>query len=121
MAERVDLRAVPSRTVPARRDDWPAQTTETFVRLVDSVADKTHKVTTVARAVVYGLMAGIVGLTAFVLLCIGIFRFLDVYLPDAVFGEDHMWAVYLIVGVVFTGVGLFLLRAAGRPSPEPAR
>jgi phosphoglycerol transferase MdoB-like AlkP superfamily enzyme len=121
MAERVDVRAVPPRAVPARTDDWPAQTTDTIVRLVDSVAEKTHKVTTVARAVVYGLIAAVVGFTALVLLLIASFRFLDVYLPDALFGEDHMWAVYLIVGALCAVSGLVLLNLAGRPQPEQAQ
>ena len=36
-----------------------------------------------------------------VLLIVAAVRLIDVYLPDSVFGEDHMWAAYLILGLVF--------------------
>ena len=36
---------------------------------------------------------------AVVLLIVLLVRLLDVYLPDSVFGEDHMWAAYLILGL----------------------
>ena len=39
-------------------------------------------------------------------------RLLDVYLPDSVFGEDHMWAAYGILGTVISVVGLVLLQQA---------
>ena len=46
---------------------------------------------------------------AVVLLIVLLVRLLNVYLPDSVFGEDHMWAAYLILGGVISVVGLVLL------------
>jgi LPXTG-motif cell wall-anchored protein len=46
---------------------------------------------------------------------------LDSYLPDAVFGEEHMWAAYLIVGLVFviTGAVLWRRRRSTGEEAEP--
>jgi hypothetical protein len=51
-----------------------------------------------------------VGTTCLLLLVVGSVRLLDSYLPDAVFGEDHMWAAYLILGLVFVIAGAVLWR-----------
>ena len=61
-----------------------------------------------ARAVVYGTFAALVGLAALVLATIGAVRLIDNYLPDAVFGEEHTWATYLIIGLVFVIAGVVL-------------
>ena len=63
---------------------------------------------TVARAAVYGTFAGIVGLAALVLGTIAAVRLIDNYLPDAVFGDEHTWATYLIIGLVFVVAGAVL-------------
>jgi hypothetical protein len=91
-----------------RTDDWPAQATETIVKVVGAASDKvTGPVTTTARALVYGLLAAILGIAALTLVSILVVRVMNNYLPDAWFGKDHVWAVYLILGVVF------MLGAAG--------
>ena len=45
-------------------------------------------------------------------------RILDVYLPDAVFGEDHIWAAYGILGAVFSVAGVVLLSKRSTPSDD---
>lgn len=115
---------------PARRDlaapaavddspDWPAQAADTIERVVGTVRDKTTgPAITVARSLVYGLFAAIVGAAVVVLLAVAAVRFVDVYLPDAVFGETHTWAAHLLVGVVFTLAGLVLWsRRTSRNTP----
>jgi hypothetical protein len=95
---------------PADRD-WPAQAADTIEQVVGTVRDKTTgPAITVARAVVYGTFAVLVGTTCLLLLVVGSVRLLDSYLPDAVFGEDHMWAAYLILGLVFVIAGAVLWR-----------
>jgi hypothetical protein len=87
---------------PAPEADWPAQAADKIEQVVGSVRDKTTgPALTVARAVVYGLFAVLVGSVVAVLLIVAAVRLIDVYLPDSVFGEDHMWAAYLILGLVF--------------------
>jgi hypothetical protein len=90
-------------------DDWPAQMAETIERVVGTVRDKTTgPALTVARAVVYGTFGTVVVVAALVLFVIAAVRVLDSYLPDSVFGETHTWAAHLLLGILFTGVGVFL-------------
>jgi hypothetical protein len=103
--------------------DWAAQAADTIERAVVTVRDRTTgPALTVARAVVYGTFAGIVGLAALVLGTIGAVRLIDNYLPDAAFGEDHVWAAYLIIGLVFVvaGVVLWLRRYGPDLEDRPA-
>lgn len=99
--------------------DWPAQAADTIERVVGSVRDKTTgPAIAVARWVVYGTFALVVGAVVGVLLAIAAVRALDAYLPDAVVGEQHTWAAHLIVGVVFSLAGM--LAWSKRSAPAPA-
>ncbi len=105
---------------PPPERDWPAQAAETIERVVGSVREKTTgPALTVARAVVYGLFAGLIGVTCLILLIVALLRLVDNYLPDAVFGVDHMWATYLIVGTVFVLVGAVLWRQRRGAGEDP--
>jgi cell division protein FtsX len=100
-----------------RTDDWPTQATDAIVKVVGTAHDRiTGPIQTVARAIVYGLLAAILGVAALVLLVILLLRLVNNYLPDSVFGENHMWAAHLLVGVLFTSLGLVLMRLAKRPA-----
>lgn len=89
--------------------DWPAQAADTIERVVGSVRDKTTgPAISIARWVVYGTFALVVGTAVAVLLAIAAVRVIDVYLPDAWVGEEHTWAAHLLVGAVFTLVGMVL-------------
>jgi hypothetical protein len=91
------------------QEDWPAQVADTIVNVVGSVRDKTTgPALTIARGVVYGTFAAIVGCVALVLLVIASVRLIDSYLPDAVFGETHTWAAHMIIGLVLVTAGLVL-------------
>jgi hypothetical protein len=105
---------------PAAPDaDWPAQAADTIERVVGSVRDKTTgPALTVARGVVYGLFAGLVGATAAVLAVIALVRLIDNYLPDSVFGEEHMWATYLVLGVAFLVPGVVLWTRRHTPGED---
>jgi hypothetical protein len=96
--------------------DWPAQAADSIERVVQGVRDKTTgPALDAARWFVAGLFLVIAGTVAVVLLM----RFIDVYLPDSVFGEDHMWAAYGILGIVLSGIGLVLLHKR-HPAPVDA-
>ena len=104
MADPVELS-----TTRVRTDDWPAQATDTIVKVVGTASDKvTGPVTTAARAIVFGLFAGILGTAALVLFLILLVRLLNNYLPDSVFGEEHVWAAHLLLGLAFSGIALVL-------------
>ena len=92
---------------PSTGADWTAQAADTVERVVGTVRDKTAvPLTTVARALVYGVLAAIMGVAALVLVAIGLVRAIDAYVPEDV------WAAHLIVGGIFAALGAFLLRQA---------
>lgn len=81
---------------------------DTIESVVGSVRDKTAvPLETVARALVYGIILGTMGVTALVLVTILGIRLLDYVLP--------VWVAYAITGGLFTLAGLFLWRKR-RPS-----
>lgn len=89
----------------ATGEDWAAQTADRIDKVVAGVRDKTTgPVERVARVLVYGLVAAILGLTALVLLAIAVVRILDVLLPGEV------WSAHLLTGGIFTVLGAFLWR-----------
>lgn len=84
------------------------QAADTVERVVGSVRNKTTTpLVIVARAMVFGLLAAIVGGAAAVFLVVGLVRLVDVYT-----GEGRVWIAYALLGGIFTLAGLFLLRRA---------
>ena len=99
---------------PGASDDWAVQTADTIERLVESVRSNTSdRLVSAARLVVFGLLAAILGVVGLVLFVIFVVRVLDNYIPGGV------WVVYLLLGGLFTLVGLLLWQQAWkRPSRE---
>jgi hypothetical protein len=95
-------------------DDWAVQTADSIERLIDGVRSNTSdRLVSVARLIVFGLLAAILGTIGLVLFVIFGVRILDSYVPGGV------WVVYLILGVIFAGLGLYLWsRAWKRPAHE---
>jgi hypothetical protein len=94
---------------PARRsstgDDWAATAADGIERVVGSVKSKTTEpLDKLARALVYGLVGAIVGVAVAVMGAVALVRLVDILVPGDV------WAAHLIVGGIFTVVGLFLWR-----------
>jgi len=88
----------------ATTGDWPAQATETVETVVVAVRDKSVKpLTTVARALVFGLLGLAVAQVVIVLSSVGILRLLDIYAFPG-----RVWASYTLLGGIFTLLGLFL-------------
>lgn len=91
--------------MPATDGDWAAQTADTIERVVGSVRGKTAEpLDRIARLLVYGLVAGILGIAAVVLLAVAVVRGLDVAIPGEV------WSAHAVAGGIFTLAGLFLWR-----------
>ena len=66
----------------ATGDDWAAQTADTIERVVGSVRGKTTEpLERIARILVYGLVASILGVAALVFLAILLVRVLDIAKP----------------------------------------
>ena len=88
--------------------DWAVQAADTVERVVGSIRDKTSlPLLTVARGVVFGLIAAVMALAMTVLVAIALVRAIDVFT-----GEGNVWIAYFVVGGIFTLAGAFLLRKA---------
>lgn len=94
--------------------DWPSQAADKIVETVDQVRAKTTRPALVAaRAVVFGLAAGVIGVVALVLLLIMVIRMLDNWIPG------DIWPIYTGFAVIFTLGGLYFLRkATSAPAPS---
>lgn len=91
---------------------WPDQATDLIVQGVGTVRDKTvGPAMTVARGIVYGLFATILGVAAIVLACILTVRIITVYLPG-----NRVWIPELGLGIVLCmGAGVLWSKARRYP------
>ncbi|MEL7209934.1 MAG: hypothetical protein AAGK32_17155 [Actinomycetota bacterium] len=95
-------------------EGWSVQAADTVVDLVDNVRSKTTgPLLTAAKAVVYGVIALVLGIVVLVLLAIALMRIINVYLPNDV------WLAYLLVGSLFTILGAVVWTKRA-PTEEPA-
>lgn len=84
--------------------DWPAKAADGIESVVAVVADRTVRpLKTLARGLVYGLVGGVMGQIAVVLVVISLLRLLNVWAFP-----HRVWASDLLVGAIFVAVGLFL-------------
>lgn len=84
--------------------DWTQQVADAIDNAVGTVRDKTVvPVQRIVHMVIAGLLALVLGTMALMLLAIGSFRALSVYLPGDV------WAAHLLVGGIFVTAGMFCL------------
>lgn len=101
-----------STTTPAS-GTWPDQATDLIVQTVGTVRDKTvGPAMTVARGIVYGTFAALVGTAALVLVCILLIRVVTVYLPG-----ERVWIPELGLGVIFL-FGAMALWSKARKVPH---
>jgi hypothetical protein len=90
--------------------DWPGQAADAIVKSVDTLRDKTTgPVQKAARALVYGLLAVILGTMVGILLIIGVVRLVD-SIVGLFMDPPRIWVTYLIVGVLFTIAGALVFR-----------
>ena len=108
----------PDERAPAPTDtgiDWAAETADRIESVVVSIRSKTaDPLERVVRIVVYGIVAATLGVAAVVLLTAALVRAVDVALPGEV------WLPYLVIGGIFTVVGLFLWSRRRAPSGDQA-
>ncbi len=82
--------------------DWTTDAADAIERTVGLVRDRTvEPAQAITKAVVYGLVAALVGIPAFVLALIGAFRGLDLLL------QGYTWAAWSILGGILVIGGLF--------------
>jgi hypothetical protein len=103
---------------PPGSSDWPAQVAGRIESTVGLVRDKTAvPATSIARYAVYGLFAGVIGLTLLLIVVVAVIRIGDVYLPFHPAGR-RVWVTDAIVSAIFLVAGAFLWRKRLPRSPS---
>ena len=92
-----------------RRDedmsDWTTEATDAIDKAVGLVRERTvEPVQTVARAIIYGLLAVLVVIPAVILATIGVFRLLAI---AAVAADTGVWLAWAGLGGIFLIIGWF--------------
>jgi hypothetical protein len=110
MADSAAASRLPVSSPPA--PDWTVQAADSIERVVTTVRTNTaDRLVSVARLLVYGLLAAVMGLMALVLFVILVTRVLDVYVAN-IFGDGQyaraVWVVDVAIGGLFLLAGLFL-------------
>jgi len=96
--------------------DWSSDLLDRLDHYIDVVrSNTTDRLVKVARLLVYGLIAAILGAMTGIVGLIALIRVLDVVLPREV------WLPYVVLGAIFLGLGLFLwskkaVPTEGRPA-----
>ncbi len=94
--------------------DWTTDLLDRLDHYIEVVrSNTTDRLVKVARLLVYGLIAVIVGTMAGVVALIAVIRILDVVLPREV------WLPYVLLGAIFLGLGLFLWSKKTAPAVGP--
>ena len=94
--------------------DWTTDLLDRLDHYIEVVrSNTTDRLVKVARLLVYGLIAAIVGTMAGVVALIAVIRILDVVLPREV------WLPYVLLGAIFLGLGLFLWSKKTAPAVGP--
>jgi hypothetical protein len=96
---------------PLTDPNWAADLADTVERVVGQVRDRATKPAVhITRGIVYGLLAGLLGIVALVLLLIGLTRGLQVLLDLGLSRGRAVYLSYLIVGGILCLAGVFFLR-----------
>ena len=88
------------------------QATDTIENVVGAIRDTTTvPLTTVVRAIVFGLLAAFAAGAGFILLAIAAVRIVDILT-----GPENVWIAHLIVGMVFVIPGFIMWRKRTAPT-----
>lgn len=95
-------------------NDWTTDLLDRLDHYIEVVrSNTTDRLVKIARLLVYGVVAVIVGGMAAVVALIALIRILDVVLPREV------WLPYVVLGAIFLGLGLFLWSKKTVPAARP--
>ena len=93
--------------------DWTTEAAGRIEEAVGLVRDKAVvPAQNATKAIVFGLLAALFAIPALILLGIGVFRVVDVYLPGGT------WGTWLVFGGIFLVGGAFCwMKRSTRPTP----
>lgn len=90
---------------------WASDLADTVERTVASVRERTtDKLVYLARGLVYGLIAGLLGIVVIILAVIGSLRGLQSLLDLAMPWSRAVWVSYLLLGGILLLLGLLMMK-----------
>lgn len=96
---------------PLTDEHWASEVTQQITSLVGSVRDTTtNNAIKAVRAVVWGILIAILGLTAVVLLLVMLTRLLQALLALMVDWDRAVYLSYLVLGGIFIAAALLFFR-----------
>ena len=96
---------------PLTDPNWATETTDKLVSLIDNVrAQTTQKVVYAARGAVFGVIAVMLGTLIAIVALVALLRGVTALLELAVGWDRAVYLSYVIVGAIFSLVGLLLFR-----------
>ncbi len=96
---------------PLTDPNWADETTDTVVRLVGTVRDKTTTpLVYAARGLVFGIIAVFLGLFAAIIALIMVTRGAQAALDNVLDHDQSVYVSYLAVGTILSIIGLFLFK-----------
>jgi vacuolar-type H+-ATPase subunit I/STV1 len=96
--------------------DWTTDLLDRLDHYIELVrSNTTDRLVKVARLLVFGVIAAVLGTMAGVVALIALIRILDVILPREV------WLPYMVLGAIFLGLGLFLWSKKTLPVKGPVK
>lgn len=96
---------------PLTDENWASEVTQQITSLVGSVRDNTtNNAIKAVRAVVWGILIAVLGITALVLALIFLTRGLQALLALAVSWDRAVYLSYLLLGGIFIVVALLFFR-----------
>jgi ABC-type antimicrobial peptide transport system permease subunit len=96
---------------PLTDPKWATEFADTIERVVGQIRRRTtDKIILLARALVYGLIAGCLGLVVFLLAVIGSLRGIQSLLDLAMPWSRAVWVSYLLLGGILLLLGLLMMK-----------
>ncbi len=96
---------------PLTDPNWATETTDKLVSLIDNVRSQTtQKLVYAARGAVFGVIAVMLGTLIVIVAIVGLLRGVQSLLELAVDWDRAVYISYLVVGAIFSLVGLVLFR-----------
>ena len=96
---------------PFTDPEWAERVTEFIAKWVEAVRAKTTQpLIYIARAIVFGIIAGVGAIVAIALLLIVLFRGVQALLEIPFSRDTAVWSTYLILGGIFMLIGFVLMK-----------
>ncbi len=104
---------------PIGNPDWPKQTADLLESVTTKIRESTTaRIVTVARMLVFGLLAAVLGLVALVLVLITATKALQLLLAWPLDHDTSVWISYLGIGGLFCLVGALLMAKRHTPAGD---